>query len=51
MSVKQTMVAVHICAAILLAASHAHAWLAIISMLMAVHVMVGHTYTPNNHTE
>ena len=51
MSVKPTMVAVHICAAILLGVSHAHAMLAMLSMLMAVHVMVGHTYTPNNHTE
>ena len=34
-----------------LGVSHAHAMLAMLSMLMAVHVMVGHTYKPNCHTE
>ena len=34
-----------------LGASHVHAMLAILSMLMEKLVMVGHTDTPNNHTE
>ena len=52
MSVTQKMAAVlKYVPTLRLGASHVHAMLAIILMLVAVHVMVGHTYTPNDHTE
>ena len=51
MSVRTTMVTVVKYVPILhLGASRVHATLAMFSILMAVHVMVGHTYTSNNLT-
>ena len=52
MSVTTTMVAVlKYVPTLQLGASHVLAMLAILSMLMAVHVMVGHMHTSNNHTK